>query len=152
MVDRALRRGADRAMRAIEEDDQVMGSGYHRRPASKDMPEQGAARVMPSSRTSITEPPARRILLQQNMPAAPKKDQQRSRKVATATNGWTGSHSRCRRSPKCDVLSLPCCIHLVGRYDFLAVLPKLFKCVDIESAEDIDEVVLAWIREAYHLR
>lgn len=82
---------------------------------------------------------------------------------------------------KCDVLSLPCCIHLVGRYDFLAVLPKkdrlevrfvlereltdprvkrsvpvskkLFKhCVDIETAEDIDEVMLEWIREAYHLR
>ena len=32
-------------------------------------------------------------------------------------------------------------------------LQKLFKhCVDIETAEDIDEVMLEWIREAYHLR
>jgi hypothetical protein len=25
---------------------------------------------------------------------------------------------------RCEVLSLPCCIHLVGKFDFLAVLAK----------------------------
>lgn len=81
---------------------------------------------------------------------------------------------------ECEVLSLPCCIHLVERYDFLAVLPRkdrleirfglerelanprvqrsariskaLYKhTVDVRTAEDIDEELLSWVREAYHL-
>ncbi len=78
------------------------------------------------------------------------------------------------------VLSLPCCIHLVGEYDFLAVLAKKdhleirfvlkrelsnskvkrsaristtsYKhSVDVRTPEDIDETLLGWVREAYHL-
>jgi hypothetical protein len=81
---------------------------------------------------------------------------------------------------KCEVLSLPCCIHLVGKFDFLAVLAKRERleirfvlkrelansrvqrstriaktqykhCVDVQAAEDIDEELLSWVREAYHL-
>lgn len=84
------------------------------------------------------------------------------------------------KAGECEVLSLPCCIHLVGRYDFLAVLPRkkrleirfvlerelanprvqrsariskaLYKhSVDVRTAEDVDEELLGWLREAYHL-
>lgn len=85
-----------------------------------------------------------------------------------------------RKVGKCEVLSLPCCIHLVGKYDFLAVLAKkerleirfvlerelansrvkrsarisrtLYKhVVDVHADDDIDEELLSWVREAYHL-
>ena len=81
---------------------------------------------------------------------------------------------------RCEVLSLPCCIHLVGKFDFLAVLAKKERleirfvlkrelassrvqrsarisktqykhCVDVQAAEDIDEELLSWVREAYYL-
>ena len=84
------------------------------------------------------------------------------------------------RVGKCEVLSLPCCIHLVGRYDFLAVLPKKESLeirftltrelansrvqraartskarykhsIDVRAVEDVDEELLGWVREAYHL-
>jgi hypothetical protein len=82
---------------------------------------------------------------------------------------------------KCQVISLPCCVHLFGTYDFLAVLPKKEKieirfsldrslnssrliqsvpvssyafknCVDINSVEEIDKELIDWIGEAYHLK
>lgn len=78
------------------------------------------------------------------------------------------------------VLSLPCCIHLSGPYDFLAVLPKkdrieirfilhreisspkrktsvmvsnttIKHCIDVQSVQDIDTELLGWLTEAYHL-
>jgi hypothetical protein len=81
----------------------------------------------------------------------------------------------------CEVLSLPCCIHLVGSYDFLAVLPRPERLeihlalerelddprilasnrlsatswmhrVDLRTDADLDELFLDWVREAYHLR
>jgi hypothetical protein len=80
----------------------------------------------------------------------------------------------------CELLSLPCCIHLTATEDFLAVLPKrdqvevrftlhrrvhgprIVACaqtsrsaykhrVDVAAVEDIDAELLAWIGEAYHL-
>jgi hypothetical protein len=82
---------------------------------------------------------------------------------------------------KCKVVSIPCCIHLYGEYDFLAALPKRdrleirfglyyaiksprikqavpisehsFKiCIDIKSKEDIDSELMDWVKEAYHLK
>jgi hypothetical protein len=81
---------------------------------------------------------------------------------------------------KCKVVSLPCCIHLFGTHDFLAVLPKKDKmeirfaldrklatprvktsvpiarnaikyCFDIDSKEQIDNQILGWIKESYFL-
>jgi hypothetical protein len=78
----------------------------------------------------------------------------------------------------CEVVSLPCCIHLAATDDFLAVLPKrdrlevrftlhhrlrgprVLACaqtsrdtykhrVDVSSVEDIDSELLGWLREAY---
>ena len=85
------------------------------------------------------------------------------------------------RVGSCEVVSLPCCIHLFGEYEFLAVLPKKdgleirfalhrqltsprvsrsiqismtsYKhCVDIHATDAVDEELLGWLREAYHLR
>ncbi|MFH0863658.1 MAG: DUF5655 domain-containing protein [Candidatus Gottesmanbacteria bacterium] len=82
---------------------------------------------------------------------------------------------------KCQIISLPCCIHLYGKYDFLAVLPKkdsieirlsldkildsprlkqsvplsanIYKnCIYIYSIEEIDTELLKWLDEAYHLK
>jgi hypothetical protein len=82
---------------------------------------------------------------------------------------------------ECKIISIPCCVHLYGTYDFLAALPKKdrlevrfslsrilksprlrisvpvshkhFKnCIDIKSKDEIDTELLAWIREAYHLK
>lgn len=82
---------------------------------------------------------------------------------------------------KCTIVSLPCCIHLFGNYDFLAVLPKkdrieirfalhrtvvtsrlkvsvpmsakVFKnCLDIGSREEIDNELLGWLDESYYLK
>lgn len=79
---------------------------------------------------------------------------------------------------KCRIISLPCCIHLFGSYDFLAALPKkdrleirialnrkinssrlkicvpmsktVFKnCFDITSKEQFDEEFIGWLKESY---
>jgi len=82
---------------------------------------------------------------------------------------------------KAKIISIPCCIHLFGKYDFLAALPKkdgleirlgldrilkskrlkiaiplssrYYKnCLDIKDENKIDEELLGWIKEAYHLK
>jgi len=82
---------------------------------------------------------------------------------------------------ECEVISLPCCIHLYGKYDFLAALPKKDRleirfalgrpldsprvkqsaqtsgraytnCTDIRSASEIDEELMEWLAEAYQMR
>lgn len=81
----------------------------------------------------------------------------------------------------CNIVSLPCCIHLFGKYDFLAVLPKkdkveirfvlnrelntkrlkmsvpmsskVFKnCFDIHSKKELDNEFMDWVKESYHLK
>ncbi len=81
----------------------------------------------------------------------------------------------------CKIISIPCCIHLFGTYDFLAVLPKkdgleirfaldhvikstklkqsvpvsvtAFKnCVDIHSEKDIDNELLGYLKKSYYLK
>jgi hypothetical protein len=81
----------------------------------------------------------------------------------------------------CKIISLPCCIHLFGTYDFLAALPKkdgieirfalnrklntprlkvsvlmsykVFKnCFDIGRKEEIDSEFMGWVNESYHLK
>lgn len=81
---------------------------------------------------------------------------------------------------KCKVISIPCCVHLFGNYDFLAALPKkerleirfaldrrlntprlkqsvpmsskVFKnCLDIARKEEIDKELLGWLKESFHL-
>lgn len=82
---------------------------------------------------------------------------------------------------KCEIVSLPCCVHLFGSFDFLAALPKRdrleirfvlnsvlrsprlkqavpvsakgFKyCIDVCKIEEIDGELVGWIGEAYHLK
>jgi hypothetical protein len=79
---------------------------------------------------------------------------------------------------QCRIISLPCCVHLYGNYDFLAALPKKDKleirfsldrvlgssrlkqsvpvsskyyknCIDINSREEIDEELINWLTESY---
>jgi hypothetical protein len=81
----------------------------------------------------------------------------------------------------CRIISIPCCIHLFGHYDFLAALPKkdrleirfaldeklnsprlkqgvamsnrIYKnCTDISSSEDIDEDLVGWLTRSFHLK
>lgn len=81
----------------------------------------------------------------------------------------------------CKIISIPCCVHLFGTYDFLAVLPKKDKleirfaldrvlesnrlrtsvplshkhfknCIDINNEDEIDKELLSWLSEAYHLK
>lgn len=81
----------------------------------------------------------------------------------------------------CRIISLPCCVHLFGHYDFLAALPKkdrlevrftapremsaprihhcvpmsakVFKiCLDVFTEQDIDRELLDWLIESYHLK
>lgn len=81
----------------------------------------------------------------------------------------------------CKIISIPCCIHLFGKYDFLAALPKkgrlevrfvldkklnspklkqcvpmsskVFKnCFDIYSKTDIDSEFVTWLKASYHLK
>jgi hypothetical protein len=81
----------------------------------------------------------------------------------------------------CKIISLPCCVHLFGTYDFLAALPKknsleirfalhhelqcsriiqrvplsatgVKNCMHIFSKTDVDEELLGWVRESYHLK
>jgi hypothetical protein len=82
---------------------------------------------------------------------------------------------------KCQIISLPCCVHLFGNYDFLAALPKkdkleirfaldreidslrltqsvpmsakVFKnCIDIKAIEEINEELILWLNQAYRLK
>jgi hypothetical protein len=82
---------------------------------------------------------------------------------------------------KVKIISLPCCIHLFGKYDFLAALPKrdgleirfvlnrvlngprltqsvpmsssVFKnCFEITSEKEIDNEFVGWLTESYHLK
>jgi hypothetical protein len=82
---------------------------------------------------------------------------------------------------KCRIISLPCCIHLFGKYDFLAALPKrkgieirfaldriiesprlkqsvplsnrsYKNCFDIQSIKDFDSEFIGWLKESYNLR
>ena len=82
---------------------------------------------------------------------------------------------------KCQIISLPCCIHLFGKYDFLAVLPRkdrleirfaldraldssrlkksvplslrdIKNCIDVREVTEIDRELIGWLKEAYHLR
>lgn len=77
----------------------------------------------------------------------------------------------------CKIISLPCCVHLFGKYDFLAILPnrdgleirfaldrqlkspkiiqivplssKTFKnCLQINSKTDIDKEFIGWLKES----
>lgn len=79
------------------------------------------------------------------------------------------------------IISLPCCIHLFGTYDFLAALPKkddieirislncivntpkliasvplsstMFKnCFTITSKKEIDTEFMDWIKQSYHFK
>jgi hypothetical protein len=82
---------------------------------------------------------------------------------------------------KSQIISLPCCVHLFGKYDFLAALPKrdgleirftldrkldtprlkisvpvsakaVKNCFDIKTKEEIDMEMLKWLDESYHLK
>lgn len=82
---------------------------------------------------------------------------------------------------KCNIISIPCCVHLFGKYDFLAALPKkdklevrfafdkkidsprlkisvpmsnkIFKnCFDISSIKEIDDEFIGWLKASYHLK
>lgn len=82
---------------------------------------------------------------------------------------------------KVKIISLPCCVHLFGKYDFLAILPKKDKleihfasdvrindprvkqnfpisaktyeiCVCLDEVEDIDREPMKWLNKAYHLK
>ena len=85
------------------------------------------------------------------------------------------------RIGKVRIISIPCCIHLFGKYDFLAILPKRdgleirfslnrqlkdprmiqsvpvssksFKnCLNLRSETEIDDEFFGWVSEAYHLK
>jgi len=82
---------------------------------------------------------------------------------------------------KCQIISLPCCIHLFGNYDFLAILPKKDKleirfnldrilnssrlkqsvpvsskyyknCVDIFNTKEINDELMQWLTESFYLK
>jgi len=82
---------------------------------------------------------------------------------------------------KCKIVSLPCCVHLFGTYDFLAVLPKkdsveirfaldrqltnpkltasismsskIYKnCFRISTKKEIDGEFIGWLKDSYHLK
>jgi hypothetical protein len=82
---------------------------------------------------------------------------------------------------ECQVISIPCCVHLCGKYDFLAALPKrdclevrfaldremvhprihhcvpmstkVFKiCLDLFTEQDIDGELMGWLQESYSLK
>jgi len=81
---------------------------------------------------------------------------------------------------KCQIISIPCCIHLFGNYDFLAALPKKdgleirfalnrkidsprlkqrvpissksYKhCIDLRSKNEIDRELIEWLSESYNM-
>jgi hypothetical protein len=80
-----------------------------------------------------------------------------------------------------EIVALPCCIHLCGTHDFLAVLPRRSRLeirfslrreiesprithatrtssttwkhsTDVASVRDVDDELIGWLREAYHLQ
>jgi len=82
---------------------------------------------------------------------------------------------------KCKIISIPCCIHLFGTYDFLAALPKkdrleirfayggkidskrlktsvlmslnIYKnCFDIYFIEEIDKEFIEWVKKSYFIK
>lgn len=82
---------------------------------------------------------------------------------------------------KTKIISLPCCVHLFGTYDFLAALPKkdgveirfaldrklntprlkvsvpmskkVFKnCFEINNKKDLDKEFIGWLKESYYLK
>jgi hypothetical protein len=82
---------------------------------------------------------------------------------------------------ECKIVSLPCCIHLYGKYDFLTALPKKDKleirfalgrkldsptliqfvpvsammyknCFAVRSEKEIDKQFIGWIKESYQLK
>ena len=82
---------------------------------------------------------------------------------------------------KCKVISIPCCIHLFGKYDFLAAIPKkdrleirfaldrkldspkltqsvqmsakVFKnCFEVSSEKEINDEFIGWLKESYYLK
>ena len=82
---------------------------------------------------------------------------------------------------KCKIITIPCCIHLFGHYDFLAVLPKKdgleirfslhrqlksprifisvpvsmtsFKnCLKVKTIDEIDNQLITWLKESYSLK
>lgn len=82
---------------------------------------------------------------------------------------------------RCRIISLPCCVHLFGTYDFLALLPKKDKveirfalnrklitpklkasvpmsskvyknCFDIYKKQELDIEFMGWLKESYHLK
>jgi len=58
------------------------------------------------------------------------------------------------------LISLPCCIHLFGSYDFLAALPKKdrleirlsLKRIDLFGVDEINEELIKRIKESYCLK
>ena len=81
----------------------------------------------------------------------------------------------------CRIISLPCCVHLFGSYDFLAALPKkdnleirfaldhelkspritqrvplslttAKNCLLVHSKEEVDDELIGWVIESYHLK
>jgi len=86
-----------------------------------------------------------------------------------------------KKAGKVKIISLPCCIHLFGIYDFLAALPKreslevriaanriidssrlvqsvplsgknYKNCFEITSEKEIDDEFIGWLRESYFLK
>jgi len=82
---------------------------------------------------------------------------------------------------KCKIISIPCCVHLFGTYDFLAALPKkvgleirfaldrelkspritqrvplslttVKNCLQVQSKKEIDDELIGWVSESYHLK
>lgn len=80
---------------------------------------------------------------------------------------------------KSKIISLPCCVHLFGSYDFLAALPKkdllevrfaldrklakakvcvpisakTYKnCFNISSKDQFDSEFISWLEKSYHLK
>jgi hypothetical protein len=85
------------------------------------------------------------------------------------------------RVGKYRIIPIPCCIHLFGAYDFLAALPKKDKleirfalnriidsprlkqsvpistknfknCFNIVTIREIDDELIKWLDESYHLK
>lgn len=81
----------------------------------------------------------------------------------------------------CTIISLPCCIHLFGTYDFMAVLPRKDKLelhfelghtlenprikqtaaasarvflnsLEITTVQDVDKELLNWLKDSYHFK
>lgn len=82
---------------------------------------------------------------------------------------------------RCRIISIPCCVHIFGKNDFLAALPKKDRleirfglnrklnssrltqsvrtsaknyknCIDITTTAEIDEELMIWLSESYHLK